>query len=116
MVFILRALHSQSSGGPRAGESFDWRWFATQRCARLGCRSRSNDSPRWRDWLFLPGEGFHVLARLNHGACWRRIFLSGGARRSGRDDEARKKLVLTSFCAGVTLIGILNLVLRVFSG
>src|SRR5881275_963282 len=27
-----------------------------------------------------------------------------------------KKLVLTSFCAGVTLIGILNLVLRVFSG
>src|SRR5437762_9902899 len=27
-----------------------------------------------------------------------------------------KKLVLTSFCVGVTLIGILNLVLRVFSG
>src|SRR5262245_41024264 len=66
----------------------------------MGGGGRSDYSVWRRDRLFFPGEHLYALARFNHGAGWRRVYLSGGARRTWRDVEARKEACFDKLCAG----------------
>src|SRR5437899_7996818 len=91
MVAVPGSLHSQSSRRPRARQPFDRRRIAPQRCAWMGRRGGGDYASRRRDRIFLSGEHFDFLARLDHGRGWWRIYLSGRARCTRRNAEARKE-------------------------
>src|SRR6266705_5606345 len=99
MVAFFRSLHSQGARRPCARQPFDRRRIRAHSSARLGSCCGSDYAPRRTDRLFFSGEHFDVLARLDHGGGWWWIYLSGRARRSGRNVEARKTTCADEFFA-----------------
>ena len=64
--------------------------------------------------IFLSGERFGLLAGPDHGACRRRIFLSGGACCARGNVEAWKETCANQFFRGSAIIATLNIALRLF--
>ena len=71
--------------------------LATFYCARVGGSCRSNYAPRRRDRYVVAGESLHFLAWLDHGACRRRISLSGHARCGWRNAQAWQETCADKF-------------------
>src|SRR5262249_31487348 len=66
----------------------------------MGGSSRSHYAPRRCHRIFLPDEHLNLVAWVNYGARWRRIYLFGHTFGSRRNVEARKKARFDKLCGG----------------
>src|SRR3954462_14642565 len=98
MVLILCFMYSQGSRRSCARQPFDWCRTATRGSGCMGRSGRGHNAPRWCHWLFLPDEHLHLVARINHGARRRRVYLFGDTRSSRRNVEARQKARYYELC------------------